>query len=398
MTPPEVVSSCSDVKCLEVRVLEGFSRLSAVNRIKWNALFEECSDPTPFQSLAWNEGWWEVFRRSSRLITRDAVILILSCRGEIIAFFPMFRVILSMLGIPLLRHVKPMGSDPNLTEVKTGIVRKGCGRCAYAAVVDYFKKVDRRWELLSFPAAPGGVLDAGDALSIEHPTVPVIEGFTVALAPDWDAFHRRLKRNVKEDIRRSHNRLKHDGIELVFSCLSNSAAIRDMLPEFYRLHSERSRKPHSVHHPDYFQPEKSRSFIDLLASDPVNSGIRLFVLKDGDRLVAARLAFETPGGTYLYYSGYNLEYGKYSVMTRLVVEILKRSIASGQKYVHLSFGRDGSKTRWSPREVAYSQRLIVRNSLRGRLLATLYIAVVKRRKRRIDTQKPASIVSVAQEP
>ena len=125
MKLPKSASFCSVLQCVEVRVVEGFTRLSANERLAWNTFYEEQSDPTPFQSLAWNEGWWEVFRRSSRLITSDAVILILSCRGETIAFFPMFRVILSVLGIPLLRHVKPMGSDPNLTEVKTGIVRKG---------------------------------------------------------------------------------------------------------------------------------------------------------------------------------------------------------------------------------------------------------------------------------
>jgi CelD/BcsL family acetyltransferase involved in cellulose biosynthesis len=365
-----------------VRAVEGFAGLSANERLEWNALFENQSDPVPFQSLAWNEAWWKAFgQSSSRSISNDAVILVLSRHGEIIAFFPMFRVTFSMLGIPLLRHVKPMGSDPNLTEVKTGIVREGRERAAYAAVADYFKDADRGWELLNFPAVPGGLLDARDALSIEHPTAPVIEGFTIALADDWDAFHRGLKRNVKEAIRRCHNRPKRDGLKPVFSCLSDSAAIRAMLPEFYRLHSARAEKPDSVHHPEYFQDEKSRSFIDLLASDPENSGIRLFALKDGDRLIAARLAFETPGGTYLYYSGYDLEYGKYGIMTRLVVEVLKRSIACGQQYVHLSFGRDRSKTQWSPREMVYKQQLIVRNSVRGRLLAVFYLAFQKRWKK-----------------
>lgn len=283
----------------EVRAVESFSRLSANERLAWNALFKMRSDSVPFQSLAWNENWWKAFGPSSRLTTNDALILVVSCRNEIIAFFPMFRVTLSVLGVALLRHVKPMGSDSNLTEVKTGIVREGRERAAYAALSDYFENVDRRWELMNFPAVPAGVLDAGDALFIEHPTVPLIEGFTIALAGDWNAFHRGLKHNVKEAIRRSHNKLKRDGLKPVFTCLSNSADIRDMLPEFYRLHSERSRKQDGAHHLDYFQPQKVRSFIELLANDPANSGIRLFVLRDRGRLVAARLAFETPRDLFI---------------------------------------------------------------------------------------------------
>lgn len=75
-------------------------------------------------------------------------------------------------------------------------------------------------------------------------------------------------------------------------------------------------------------------------------------------------------------------------MTRLVVEILKRSIASGQNEVHLSFGRDGSKTRWSPRELAYKQYLFVRKALRGRLLAAFYLAFLKWRTKYIVFQSP----------
>ena len=55
-------------------------------------------------------------------------------------------------------------------------------------MVYYFENVDRRWELVSMPAAPSGVAAIRDALSIEHPALPVIEGFTVALDTDWDAF------------------------------------------------------------------------------------------------------------------------------------------------------------------------------------------------------------------
>ncbi len=383
----KLVSCDSSLKQVEVRVVDGFAGLTAGQRHAWNALFEKLTDPAPFQSLFWNEAWWKSFGRSSRLIKKDAVILVLSLHDEIIAFFPMFRATLAVFGIPLLRHVKPVGSDPNLTEVKTGIVGEGHEKDAYAALVNYFKDSDPRWELVTLPAAPAGVPEARDVLSIEHPTLPVIEGFVIALAGDWDAFRSGLKRNVKEAIRRCHNRLKRDGIEPVFTCLSDPAAIRDILPEFYRLHSDRARKQDGVHHPEYFESEESRSFIDLLVSDPANSGIRLFLLKDGSRLIAARLAFQTPGGTYLYYSGYDLEYGKYSIMTRLVVEILKQCIECGQQHIHLSFGRDGSKTRWSPREVAYKQHLIIRKSMRARLLAALYVAVLKRRWKYGDPQR-----------
>ena len=66
-------------------------------------------------------------------------------------------------------------------------------------------------------------------------------------------------------------------------------------------------------------------------------------------------------------------------MTRLLVDVLKQSIESEKQYVHMSYGRDRSKTRWSPREVVYMQYLVFRKSLRGRLSATLYTAISRLR-------------------
>jgi CelD/BcsL family acetyltransferase involved in cellulose biosynthesis len=378
-----------------VRAVEGFGGLSAKERLAWNALFATQSDGVPFQSLSWNEDWWEVFGRPSRFWAKEALILVLSRHDEIIAFFPLFRVTLSVLGIPLLRHVKPMGSDPNLTEVKLGVVRAGHERDAYTALVEYFRRVDRRWEFATLPAVAAGVAGDGGLALIEHPAKPLIEGFSIALEPSWDAFRGGLKRNVKEAIRKCLNSLKRDGVEPVFTCLSDAAAIKELLPDFYRLHGMRAKEQDGVFHPDYFQMQEARSFIERLASDPAKTGIRLFVLKDGGRLIAARLAFETPRGTYLYYSGYDLEYGKYSIMTRLVVEVLKQAIERGQQEVHLSFGRDVSKTRWSPREVVYEQYLIIRNSLRGWLFGALYRTILTQRRKRMPASGGAPLPPLA---
>jgi hypothetical protein len=56
---------------------------------------------------------------------------------------------------------------------------------------------------------------------------------------------------------------------------------------------------------------------------------------------------------YLYYSGWEPAYGKYSVMTTLHAEIIQHAIARGLSSVHLSTGKDVSKTRWGAHEVSY---------------------------------------------
>ncbi|MDY6949225.1 MAG: GNAT family N-acetyltransferase, partial [Pseudomonadota bacterium] len=134
-------------------------------------------------------------------------------------------------------------------------------------------------------------------------------------------------------------------------------------------------------HRDTFETEHARRFLSLLADNAIDSGLRLFLLYHEDRLVAARLGFETADGTYLYYSGYDLDYGKYSVMTRLVIEVIKHAISAGQKRVHLSFGRDVSKTRWSPQEVIYKWNLMFQKSLRGRAAAFVLTSLMRLKRR-----------------
>ena len=330
---------CSPLQKLEIRIVAGFAALSADERRAWNALFERQSCPAPFNSLSWNEAWWAVFGRSSRLVAKHAEIFVLSRHGEIVAFFPMVRTDSVCARNSATAPRKTHRGRSQLDRNEAGLVAEGREEDAYAALVNYFKTMDWQWELTTLPAAPAGVADPGEALALAHPTRPVIEGFIIPLAADWGSFRCALKRNVKEAIRKCHNTLKRDGIEPSFVCLNDPASIRDMLPAFYQLHGERAKKRDGVHHPDYFQSAEARSLIDLLARDPAKSGMRLFVLKDGERVIAVRLAFETPRGTYLYYSGYDADYGKYSIMTRLSVEVLKHSIGRGQKYVHLSYGR-----------------------------------------------------------
>ena len=362
---------------IDFRVVEDFAALSAQERLVWDAIAAEQSPFTPFLPVFWHETWWRAFRDVSASVDRRLLIYVMRRDGEIVGFFPMFRQTNTRFGLKLFRHIKPLGADGNLTELRTGIVRAGLERDAYAALADYFRDTERQWDAITLPSPPPEAGDVYDAFP-EHPTVPVKEGFVLPLAATWEAFRSGLKRNIKESIRKCTNSVKRDGIELKFSCLSEPDAIRAVLPQFYQLHNMRAAQEAGNQHKDYFQRDAARHFLDALISGAAQSGVRLFTLKDGERLVAARLGFENESCTYLYYSGYDLDYGKYSVPTQLVIDVVKRAIASGQQFVHLSFGRDVSKTRWGPREMGFACRLMFQNSVRGVLAAQM---VAHRRRR-----------------
>ena len=100
--------------------------------------------------------------------------------------------------------------------------------------------------------------------------------------------------------------------------------------------------------------------------------MRLFALRIGSQIVAMRLAFVIGDNLYLYYSGFDPQWGSYSVMTTSVAEAIKYAIAQGLKTVSLSTTNEGSKSRWSPREVRYGAACEANHRLRSRLACDAY--------------------------
>ena len=345
-----------------VRIVDDFAKLTDAERAGWNRLERQPGIAEPFQSLFYNESWWEQFGRGAN---RKLQIFLVEDGRDIIGVFPMLRQNLVVKGVPVLSYLQPLGADNILTELRTGLVKEGHAHAAYSAFVSYVQTQYAHWDVVSLPAGPSEVADLYDAVSIPHPTRPLVESFVVMLEPDLASFRSAMKRNIRESIRKCYNSAKRDGVDLQFRWLRDSGSIGAFLPDFYRLHALRASQAHGTRHRNVFEEDYARQFIATLASDPDRSRLRLFLMQHHDRVVAARLGFETEDGLYLYYSGYEAEFGKYSVMTTLVYEVIKQSIESGKKAVNLSVGRDVSKTRWSPREQTYRWNLMFRPTMRG---------------------------------
>jgi len=96
-----------------------------------------------------------------------------------------------------------------------------------------------------------------------------------------------------------------------------------------------------------------------------------FQLSIGEEVVASRLGMLVGDNMYLYYTGYDLRWRKYSIMTTLLAEILKWSFGNGVAVANLSTGTDVSKTRWRPAVVSFSGGYQVASHMRARCLFRL---------------------------
>ena len=154
---------------------------------------------------------------------------------------------------------------------------------------------------------------------------------------------------MKESLRHCYNSLRHANLTPSLSVIGDVEELRAKIGLFYEWHALRAKKTDTIEHPDYFNRDLNRQFLETLAQGFCPRGrMKLFELKVNDRPVAYRLGFIDGDTLYLYYSGFDPEFSRFSVMTTLVAEVIKWAIHEKIRFVNLSFGRDVSKTRWGP--------------------------------------------------
>jgi CelD/BcsL family acetyltransferase involved in cellulose biosynthesis len=140
------------------------------------------------------------------------------------------------------------------------------------------------------------------------------------------------------------------------------------LQRFFQLHALRARATHLSDHADYFADSPAKNLLLGLASSPQRPpALRVFELRIGTELVAARVGFELGDELYLYFSGFDPKWARYSVMTTTVAEAIKWAISRKLRVVNLSTGTDVSKTRWGGEVVTTCDGVLTSPSRRAML-------------------------------
>src|SRR5260370_11985618 len=102
----------------------------------------------------------------------------------------------------------------------------------------------------------------------------------------------------------------------------------------------------AVPHPDRFASRVCRNFLyEVCERLAARGAVRLFALKIGSSIVAMRLGFVARDSLYFYYSGFDPQWARYSVMTTTVPETIKYALAHGLQPVNLSPTPEASNTR-----------------------------------------------------
>lgn len=343
---------------------------------EWDALHERISPCTPFTSALWNTLWWK-HQRSDRLFVRDdlCVLVVRDARNSLVAVAPMMSTWRPSFGPLRINTLRYFGADPNVTEIRGLVCEPQNEADAHEAVREYV----RRWLPESAWVEWGALRRESCAKAARKlpdsakTATREIDAYHLELPATWEQLRSSRSRNIKESIRRCYNSLKRDGLSAELRVVQSTQDVPAALATFFQLHSMRSLAANTVAHADVFQRESDRAFITDYTHELSRRGrLRIFQLLISGNVVATRLGFQCNDEIYLYYSGYDPTWSKYSVMTTLVVEALKWSIDQGLKVVHLSTGTDVSKLRWSPGVTHYCALTEIRRGWRARLCFGTY--------------------------
>ncbi len=353
---PPVVVAPSDPRIMTLRVqqlasVQDFDSIAEA----WDRLEGGLWPRLPFQSRLWNQLWWQHLRRNGTLRVDEFFVHVVWDRRRLVAVAPLMITNAPGWGPWRVRKLHFFGADPNLTEVRGMICQPADEARALQALTTHIAMSQQKWGLCHWS---GLRQDSRIANMIKLPGsmewLAPIEDYYLRLPTTWPEYRSSLSRNTKEALRKCTNSLKRDGLSYQFRVISAPADVAAAIERFLPLHRQRAQADLAVQHVNCFEDSHAQAFLHDYARHMAAQGaLQVFELEAAGRVVASRIGFSFGPELYLYYSGYDLTWGKYSIMTTLVSEILQWAI--GQKYqlVNLSTGTDRSKLRWKPDRVVF---------------------------------------------
>lgn len=354
-----------------VRSVEGIGALDA----EYEQLYRLTGNILPFARQEWHLAWCAHLLNRNPRIREEPLFCVVREGSECVGLIPLIlcRQRLGPLKVTTLRL---LGDDPGLTEIRGPLVKPGYERSVVRAVHRRLAGVDE-WHRIDWSG-----VSAVLATALSHEAAPlwyhISQDFLLDLPPSWEEFRADLNRNVRESLRHCYNSLRRDGHPFEFTVARARSEVRPALDRFLELHTLRANMAWGPRHPDRFASRSCREFLyEVCERLAARDALRVFQLRIGGRIVAARIAFVVGDSVYLYYSGFDPLWARYSVMTTTLAEAFRYSIASGFKSVNLSLTPEQSKLRWRPRVVLFHSALVHRELLTSHIMCAAYRALLK---------------------
>ena len=316
---------------------------------EWRDLHRRVGSWTPFSDPDAQLAWCELFVPSGqeRILTVRR-----TTTRELVAVLPLFEVGLAAGPLPV-RVLQPFGAlhEPLLHELPELLVDAACARPVLAATVAWLA-AHRDWDWVELPLGQDQAwfearwaADAGltPAVVVHKEVVPSV---VLGLPPSGEP--PVLKRNLRESLRRSRNRVKRLPGNWSVDCVGPDDARWDRAFDDLRsLHGARAGMDGVVAHDDVFAGTSQADLVQAVARGSAHARPRVFRLLRDRTAVAALLTFDCGDRTWLSVSGLAADHWELGAVTLLQWEAVQEAARAGRRTVCFPTGVDTAKLRWS---------------------------------------------------
>jgi CelD/BcsL family acetyltransferase involved in cellulose biosynthesis len=340
---------------------------------EWRDLARRARTGNPFLSWEWVSEWARMFW-DDQLVT--VVVDLDSTPVAIAPFCPGPSVPAPGVRSKNLQLLGPRWGW-NLSEMGSVLIDPAHASEALAATVEHLWQ-RARWDWIEVMAF-GDDIDAWQqalrrvTVNVDTSVESVSEIPVMRLDKSWEALRSRLRRNVKESIRRSYNAPRRDGVEYSYREHRTVVGLDAALDDFFRLHRARSEASGGPSHADHFFRPSAQLFLRRVSRRMAEAGLlSISVCKARGASVAVQINFEVDGWLYLYYSGFDPRWARYSVMTYTRTRSLRSAIDRHLESVNFSPGVDQAKKRWDVTMIPMQRFSIVLDRRQSRARFALY--------------------------
>jgi CelD/BcsL family acetyltransferase involved in cellulose biosynthesis len=354
-------------------VLRSREELAALHD-EWLDLYRRSGTPNPFAHPAWVTAWLEHYT------AEDALYVVTIRSGEqLVAVAPFHRRRVQSGGVAL--RLGGAGTSELLTEIPELLV-DGAPRKLVRELCRFLlheRRDDWDWAELRLVPAQGWFESDWLTREAEAEGAKFVHTGSAAfvivdLPDDWDELRGNLKRNMKEAIRRSTNRLARVGWESVTP--ATRGELDEAVESLVRLHAQRSDVTDKERHVDYFADDHDLAFLRKVGPAMFEAGagsVQRIRIEGAD--AAARLVLRGNGSIFFSVAGLDPDYWDYGPGTMLVVEALRQAIARGDTSANLSMNPDEGKLRWSERIEVHNAFMLVAPRRRSRVVSAAHLVL-----------------------
>ena len=316
---------------MNVELLEANSYSEALVR-EWEALLSRSRFQNPFLTPLWIEIWLKHFGKS----LEAKVILVRAPEGALLAV----GAFSTSTGEGGKQGLTLLGST-DVCDYRDLVIAKGWEEKTFGALGRFFG--EGPWGYLEFSGAsefsPTAQFLPPLMQSFGFRVVQEVEevALYLNLPPTWEMFLERLNSKDRHELRRKMRRMEREPSCEISGVEGSPSLFREM-EIFFDLH-RKSRK----HKAEFMSKEMQAFFRDISLRFQERGWLNLSFLKVAGKGVAGVFSFDFAGTEYVYNSGYDPEFARFSPGIILAAHCIRRSIEKGMAGFNFLRGREDYK-------------------------------------------------------